>query len=150
MREKKTLVGVVITLRQDNKIVATAVTDKYTVNETNLAEVPLDVNDIDGGDYNRIAVELSFPKGFNSTGNDFVDENSRKIAGKALEDIGDIGDEPIPDAPVELHAVYEMGTSDFYGITQRPTPTATSSSHCVPPRKYLLIERTPEGYYEDM
>ena len=44
----------------------------YTVTETNLGDVPLDVKDIDGGDANVISVILG--GGDNSTGNDFVDE----------------------------------------------------------------------------
>lgn len=102
------LSGVPIELRdRAGETVATTLTDsvgnyafydlpagEYTVIETNLEDF-LDVSDIDGGDPNIIRVPLE--DGENSTGNDFVDEVCRKIAGLVQEDIDndDRGEMPI-------------------------------------------------------
>jgi hypothetical protein len=118
------LVGVLIILKDRNgNVIATSATDsmgdyvfydlpggKYTVTETNLAGVPLDVKDVDGGDLNVITVVLA--GGDNSTGNDFVDEKCRKVMGSVKEDVdnNDTGDAPIALVSVELRSVLANGT----------------------------------------
>jgi protocatechuate 3,4-dioxygenase beta subunit len=149
---------VVILKDRNGMVVATTLTDskgdyvfydlpagKYTITETNLAGVPLDVKDSDGGNPNVISVTLVGGK--NSTGNDFVDEKCRKIAGKVLEDVdnNDTGDAPISQVTVELRVVYDNGTSIFYGNTTTDS-NGMFDFQCVPPGKYMLVEYNPDGY----
>ena len=73
----------------------------YTVTETNLGDVRLDVKDIEDGDANVISVILG--GGVNSTGNDYVDEKCRKIICSVKEDIDEntTGNVPVPLVTLE-------------------------------------------------
>ena len=103
--------GVVIVLRDaSGRVVKTTTTDSlgnylfgdlnsgsYTVMELTPSGY-VDVSDVDGGDPNNISITIggpSFP--LDSTGNDFVDERGRLIAGVVSEDTDndDVGEIPI-------------------------------------------------------
>ena len=81
---------------ENDRVLATTVTDRmgvykfnhlpagnYTVTEISLGEVPLDVDDFDGGDQNFDSVTLGVGK--ISTGIDFLDERCRMIMGKVTQ-----------------------------------------------------------------
>ena len=119
----------------------------YTVTETNLGDVPLDVKDIDGGDANVISVILG--GGENSTGNDYVDEKCRKVMGSVKEDLDDnnSGDAPVPLVTVELRMVMADGTVVSYMNTTTDSD-GKFDFHCVAPGKYILVEYTPDGFVD--
>ncbi|AFZ37589.1 conserved repeat domain protein [Stanieria cyanosphaera PCC 7437] len=73
----------------------------YQVKQTNLSGY-LDVSDIDGGNLNNISVNLNAG---NSTGNNFVDEQTGTISGQVLADAADddnIGDNSLSGVTLEL------------------------------------------------
>ena len=80
--------------------------DSYVVKETDLVGYT-SVSDIGGGDENLIAVTIGDATGFNSTGNDFVDERPPvlgSIGGRVFEDTDDddSGDAPLSSVEVSL------------------------------------------------
>jgi len=155
------LPSVLIMLKDmNNQVIGTTLTDSngfyifsrvapgnFSVFEINLASVPLDVSDIDGGDMTMISV-LLLP-GSNSTGNDFVDESCRRISGSVFEDVNndDKGDEPLPQVKVGLLHVISNGTA-------LPLMNTTTDSNglfvfsCVEAGAYILVEYTPIGYVD--
>ena len=153
------LVGVLVVLKNKNgTVVATTLTDSmgdyvfydlpagtYSVTETNLVDVPLDVKDTDGGDANVISVILG--GGENSTGNDYVDEKCRKVMGFVKEDVDEntTGDAPVALVTVELRQVLADGTVVSYMNTTTDSDGKFEFG-CVPPGKYILVEYTPDGF----
>ena len=155
------LVGVLVVLKNKNgTVVATTLTDSmgdyvfydlpagtYSVTETNLVDVPLDVKDTDGGDANVISVILG--GGENSTGNDYVDEKCRKVMGFVKEDVDEntTGDAPVALVTVELRQVLADGTVVSYMNTTTDSDGKFEFG-CVPPGKYILVEYTPDGFVD--
>ena len=129
--------GVVATTETDasgNYVFYDVPAGTYGVMETNIASFALDVSDSDSGDLNMIAVTIT--AGFNSTGNDFVDEPSRTISGTVLEDTNNDNVGDTPQAGVTLTVFDESGLP----VATVFTDSNGNFSVDVPPGTYTIVQ----------